>query len=108
VGPVELASKTRGSLYSAAEQAMVQIGHLNIEGAKAHPEAHFSSPQDLVEEVLLTRGEKLATLQRWRERILRQLAAEGSAAIDSAAWKEAEMLDAIEQARRQLMATQPA
>jgi hypothetical protein len=88
------------------EQAMVQIGHLNIEGAKANPEAHFASPLDLVDEVMLTRGEKLATLQRWRERILRQLAAEGGMDADGASWKEAEVLDAIEQARRQLATPQ--
>jgi hypothetical protein len=82
---------------------MKEIGHLNIEGAKAHPEAYFSSPFDLVEEVLLTRGEKLATLDRWRTHVLRELEASRVGFLtDGPRESDADLLEAIDQARRQL------
>ena len=39
---------------------------LNRDDAKQRPESHFNSPLDIVAEPLLTRGEKLATLDRRR------------------------------------------
>jgi hypothetical protein len=41
--------------------------------AKQKPESVFESPLEIVNEVLLTKGEKLATLERWRLSILDQL-----------------------------------
>ena len=86
---------------------MAEIGHLNIEGAKANPDEHFSSPLDIVEEIMLTRGEKLATLERWRASVLRQLDAanEGMRTYNSGA-RHSEILDDIETARQQLSSPQ--
>ena len=50
---------------------------LNRDLAKDNPERAFSQPRDIVEEVLMTRGEKLATLTRWRQTVLEELSASG-------------------------------
>jgi len=39
--------------------------------AKQEPEGAFDSPLDIVDERLFTRGEKVATLNRWRQTALR-------------------------------------
>ena len=39
--------------------------------AKQDPEGTFNSPLDIVDERLFTRGEKVATLNRWRQTALR-------------------------------------
>jgi hypothetical protein len=46
---------------------------LDRDAAKQNPETVFESPLEIVSEVLLTKGEKLATLDRWRLSILGQL-----------------------------------
>jgi hypothetical protein len=50
---------------------------LNRGLAKDNPERAFSNPRDIVDEVLMTRGEKLATLSRWRQTVLEELSASG-------------------------------
>lgn len=49
------------------------IMHLNTEKAVSDPEAVFATPGDLANETGLTRGQKIAALQRWeftvRERV---------------------------------------
>jgi hypothetical protein len=54
---------------------MSEVGHLNTEAAKIDPDRFFAGPMDLVEEIMLTRGEKLSTLGRWRDNVLHELAA---------------------------------
>jgi hypothetical protein len=54
---------------------MAEIARLNTDSAKLNPERHFASPQALVDEVLLTRGEKIAALERWRLTIMHELSA---------------------------------
>jgi hypothetical protein len=49
---------------------MSEIGRLCTQRAKEQPERFFAVPKDVIGEVMLTRGEKLATLERWRLRIL--------------------------------------
>jgi hypothetical protein len=71
------------------------ITHLNRSLAKQEPETSFRSPLGIVEETMLTRGEKLATLDRWRQSILEQLAAQGEI-------KRARLLGEIEEARSRL------
>jgi hypothetical protein len=44
---------------------------LNRRLAKQVPESTFNSPLEIVDERLFTRGEKLATLDRWRQTALR-------------------------------------
>jgi hypothetical protein len=46
---------------------------LNRTYAKNYPARVFDSPSEIVDELLLTRGEKLGTLNRWRQSILDQL-----------------------------------
>ena len=43
---------------------------LNRKLAKQDPEGTFDSPLDIVDERLFTRGEKVATLIRWRQTAL--------------------------------------
>ena len=43
---------------------------LNRQLAKQHPQGAFDSPLDVVDERLFTRGEKVATLNRWRQTAL--------------------------------------
>ena len=45
--------------------------------AKQDPEGTFASPLVIVDETLFTRGEKIATLNRWRSSILEELTASG-------------------------------
>lgn len=54
---------------------MVQIARLSRSAAKANPSQAFDSPADLAAEVMLTRGEKLGALQRWRHDVLHELTA---------------------------------
>ena len=71
------------------------ITQLNRRGAKQDPEGAFESPLGIVTEAMLTRGEKLATLDRWRLAILEQLVAQGET-------KRARLLGEIEEARSRL------
>ena len=71
------------------------ISQLNRGLAKQDPEATFESPLGIVGETMLTRGEKLATLDRWRRSILDQLSAQGE-------MKRARLLREIEEARTHL------
>jgi hypothetical protein len=54
---------------------MSEIGSINPTLAKQSPESVFQSPLDIVGEVMLTRGEKIGTLERWRAAVLQQIAA---------------------------------
>ena len=52
---------------------MTEVRALNRDAAKQQPESVFESPLQIVNEILLTKGEKLATLNRWRRSILGEL-----------------------------------
>jgi hypothetical protein len=54
---------------------MTEVAALNRSAAKQHPENAFNSPLEIVDELLLTKGEKLGTLKRWQLSILGDLAA---------------------------------
>jgi hypothetical protein len=73
------------------------ITQLNRSIAKQDPEGTFDSPLGIVSETNLTRGEKLATLDRWRQAILEELVAQGEV-------KRARLLGQIEEARTRLSA----
>lgn len=68
---------------------------LNRSLAKQDPEGNFESPLVIVDERLFTRGEKIATLNRWRQAILEELSAMGEA-------RRARLLGEIEEARSRL------
>jgi hypothetical protein len=76
---------------------------LDREAAKQEPERAFKGPLEILDEQLLTKGEKLATLERWRRNILDQLRAtsEGMASDGESADRTA-VLDEIEEAKRRL------
>jgi hypothetical protein len=79
---------------------MTELGALNREVAKQLPERAFETPLAIVNEVLLTKGEKLATLERWRLSIVSELDAsnEGMAEQDYAG-KQLKVLETIEEAK---------
>jgi hypothetical protein len=52
---------------------MGAIGRIRPEVAKFNPERVFAGPLCVVDEVMLTRGEKIATLERWRQSIFQEL-----------------------------------
>jgi hypothetical protein len=52
---------------------MGEIGRIKPETAKFSPERVFAGPLSVVDEVMLTRGEKIATLERWRQSIFQEL-----------------------------------
>lgn len=82
---------------------MPEIARLNTDAAKLNPECHFGAPSDIVGEVMLTRGEKIATLERWRLNILQQLAAANEGMTTQGySGESARLLNEIESARRNL------
>ena len=76
---------------------------LNRDEAKQRPDFYFASPLDIVPEPLLTRGEKLATLERWRLLVTEELSASGEGMrTQGYSDEQVRTLDLIEQARRRL------
>ena len=71
------------------------ITKLNRSLAKQDPEGNFEHPSHIVDEAMFTRGEKIATLNRWREAILEELVASGLG-------DRARILCEIEEARHRL------
>ena len=64
--------------------------------AKQDPKGTFKSPLRVVDEVMFTRGEKIAALDQWRRTILEELVAVGE--VD-----RARVLGEIEEARHRLI-----
>jgi len=87
---------------------MTENKPLDREAAKRQPETVFERPLMILDEQLLTRGEKLATLERWRQNILEQLRAtsEGMPPDGNSAERTA-VLDEIEEAKRRLTEGEP-
>ena len=54
---------------------MTETKPFNRDAAKQQPEIWFASPMDVVGHRLLTRGEKIGTLERWRLNLLSELSA---------------------------------
>ncbi len=54
---------------------MATIAKLNRNAAKHLPSSHYDHPSEVVSEPLMTRGEKIATLIRWRQQVAEELAA---------------------------------
>jgi hypothetical protein len=71
------------------------VTKLNRSLAKLDPKGNFDSPFGIVDETMFTRGEKIATLNRWRQAILEELIALGQE-------KRARLLGEIEEAKGQL------
>jgi hypothetical protein len=82
---------------------MSEVRALNRDAAKQQPESVFESPLQIVYEILLTKGEKLATLNRWWRSILGELDAsnEGMATRGYAS-EQLTALEEIEEAKVRL------
>ena len=51
---------------------MTENNPLDREAAKQDPQRVFKRPLEILDEQLLTKGKKLATLERWRQSILEE------------------------------------
>ena len=83
---------------------MATVSKLTRNDAKLDPSAAFESPDSIVNEILMTRGEKIATLQRWRDDVLLQMRAtdEGMQTRRTSA-TNSELLQGIEAALAELV-----
>lgn len=54
---------------------MSELLSINPQAAKFDPAAEFDTPADLIASSGLTRGQKIAALERWAQQILDRLAA---------------------------------
>jgi hypothetical protein len=83
---------------------MSEIARLDTAAAKQQPERSFVNPRALVDEVLLTRGEKLAALERWRTKVLHEMTAsdDGMAQPNAADEHNGILLVELEEALRLL------
>ena len=89
---------------------MAEIARLPTERARFEPETVFQHPAEIVGEFLLTRGQKLAALGRWREHILQQSRAAGEGMAGPDEWEAAadsELLAEIERAETALAEPPP-
>lgn len=78
---------------------MSEVSKLPRGEAKLDPGSVFDSPAEVVAEVLMTRGEKIATLKRWRDEVISQLrAADEGMQTRPASAAQAELLRKIETA----------
>ena len=82
---------------------MADAKPFNRDAAKQQPEIWFATPMEVVGHRLLTRGEKIVTLERWRLNLLAELAAanEGMQTRGYSAGQLA-VLSAIEEAKSRL------
>jgi len=79
---------------------------LNRGAAKQNPETAFASPMDIVAECKLTRGEKVATLNRWRQSLIERIgASDDGMRTRGHSSEQAQTLDLIEQAKQLLTRT---
>ena len=75
----------------------------NRDLAKQNPERTFDTPFEIVEERLFTKGEKIATLNRWRQSLLEELSAAGEGMRTHGVTSDrARLLEQIEAAKSQL------
>jgi len=93
-GPHFCRESGRTFTWCAFGESMV-ISKLNRSLAKQDPEGTFENPLLIVEDAMFTRGEKMGTLDRWRQSILAELAAVGEV-------KRAQLLGEIDEARNRL------
>ena len=88
---------------------MSEIARLPTDRARFEPEAVFAHPRDLIDDIMLTRGQKLAALARWRQHLLEKMRAtqEGMNPPPGRTAAEAEMLTEIDQVEKTLQESAP-
>jgi hypothetical protein len=86
------------------------ISSISQEKARFDPESVFDHPVDIVNEKGLTRGQKLATLTRWRGILMDRIRAtsEGMAPPDGQTADEASQIEEIARAEAMLSQQVPA
>ena len=89
--------------WRATWEDSVKRTSLDRNRAKQNPERVFESPFEIVSETLFTKGEKLGTLNRWRQAILEDKAKR----TYGVAPEQAQVLDQIEEAKRHLSNASP-
>ena len=77
---------------------------LNANQARLDPEAVFSDPSQVIAASGLTRGQKIATLDRWKQMLLERMRAttEGMAPVAGGTAEEAATVERISKALRAL------
>lgn len=83
---------------------MSTLVQINTQAARLDPESEFSDPMAIVEEPGLTRGQKLAALQRWCEAVQSRLssASEGMQTPTEANATDAALIERIGEAQKKL------
>jgi hypothetical protein len=76
---------------------MAELVNLNVEKARLEPDAVFARPLDIVAEGGLTRGQKIASLKRWKQALQDRMRAtsEGMAPPPGQTAKEAATVEEI-------------
>jgi len=54
---------------------MAEISRINMDAARFDPEKEFGTPDKLAEAIGMTRGQKIAALDRWSKQVLDRLGA---------------------------------
>lgn len=82
---------------------MAEIARLSRSAAKQNPGETFENPAALVAEVMLTRGEKIGALERWRLDVLQEMTATSEGMLaDPHTGRPARLLREIDAAIREL------
>ena len=94
-GSTHFCRESGGAFYAVRFRGKAWSSQRNRSLAKRDPEGTFEKPFVIVDETMFTRGEKIATLDRWRQSILAELTAVGEV-------KRARLLGEIQEARNRL------
>lgn len=87
---------------------MTEIARLNRGQAKSNPRDAFADPMQIVDEVMLTRGEKRAALEGWRTDLLLELTASGEGMhTHGVSDRLSRQLRSVERALRELEVLEP-
>ena len=83
---------------------MAEIARISRSRAKENPGQAFEKPADIVGEIMLTRGEKIGALERWRSDVLHEMTATGEGMLtQSPSDRLARLLRQIDAALRELV-----
>jgi hypothetical protein len=83
---------------------MGTIMRINTELARLNPERVFARPAHILAEIALTRGQKIASLRRWEERVEERLAHAERSAREVRSFGDEKLLREIKGARARLEA----